>query len=403
MATFQSEYEDTTNTIDTIVSSQLSSVLNWINVPGGLTKVVSSSSGFAWGYNSDNSVWSCQLPCSGNWKSSDLTSFSIGTILDIAADSTNVYVLYTSMSGNTNILTTAANRQGVWATISVPISATKIFSTHTYLWAQDSNNRKQMCPKPCTMSNWIASSEDTITITSSTDTNLYGKDVSGTPMQTDETMRSGWSPMSSFGETKVNTVIGGDKNVYAVDSSLNTLVSDGSSVQPLATAGYTPMNLTTGNNELWMTSSVPGALGNVFQRIETPDYAGLISKVAPLDRKRDEVVSAVENKFNQQTDIMTVNKQAKDVIDFFKKMFKLDGNTAKKSRAQWGHLNEQIRSTQKQLDQINAIEPVLQVAIMTLVAICVVYIVGGSLLGVWVHVLSFAVLSVGIYFILNFK
>jgi len=49
MATFQTEYEDTTNTIDSIVSSQLSSVLNFVNIPGGLTKIVSSAAGFALG------------------------------------------------------------------------------------------------------------------------------------------------------------------------------------------------------------------------------------------------------------------------------------------------------------------------------------------------------------------
>ena len=213
MSTFQSEYEDTTNTIDTIVSSQLSSVLTWINIPGGLTKVVSSSSGFAWGYNSDNTVWSCQLPCSGNWQSSDLSSFSVGTVLDIAADPTEVYVLYTAMNGSTNILSTSANRQGSWAVIPVPIPATKIFSTHTYLWAQDSGNNKRMCPKPCNMSNWISTDETTVTITSATDTTLYGKDPSGVAMQTDETMRSEWSPMSAFDKISVDTIVGGNPNV----------------------------------------------------------------------------------------------------------------------------------------------------------------------------------------------
>ena len=403
MATFQSEYEDTTNAIDSIVSSQLSSVLNWANVPGGLTKVVSSAAGFAWGYNSDNSVWSCALPCTGNWQKSDLSANSVGTVLDIAADDTSVYILYTSVAGNTNILMTTANRQGVWAPIQVPFSATKIFSTHTYLWAQDASNRKQMCPKPCTMSNWIPSSEDTIEITSSTPTNLYGKDPTGQPMQTDETLRSGWSPISGFGETKVTSVVGSGDTVYAVDTTSNTLKYDGKSVQPLGTAGYTPLNLTTGNNQLWMTSMTPGDKGNVFSRLENTDYATITNTVAPLDRKRDEIVADVETKFNQQTDVMTVNKQTKDVVDFFKKMFKIDGDTAKKARAQSGHINEQIRSTQKQLDQINAVEPIIQIAILTLFTIIAIYVLLGSLLGEMSHIVSLGVLGTGLYFILKSK
>ena len=403
MATFQSEYEDTTNAIDSIVSSQLSSVLNWINIPGGLSKVVSSASGFAWGYNGDNSVWSCALPCTGNWQPSDLSSHMIGTILDIAADETSVYILYTSVAGNPTILTTTANRQGSWATLQVPIPATKIFSTHTYLWAQDSSNRKQMCPKPCVMSNWIASSEDTIEITSSTDTQLFGKDSTGQPMQTDETMRSGWSPISGFGDTKVSSVIGSGSAIYATDQSLNTLKYDGKTVQPLATGGYSPMSLTTGKNELWMTSVTPGNAGNVFHRIENPDYMSVVNTVAPLDKKRDEIVSDIESKFNQQTDVMTVNKQTKDVVDFFTKMFKIDGDTAKKGRAQSGHLNEQIRATQKQLDQINAVEPVMKIAILILLVISGIYAILGGVLGWVAHAISLGVLGVGLYFILNSK
>ena len=404
MATFQSEYEDTTNAIDSIVSTQLSTVLNWAGVPGGLTKVVTSASGFAWGYyGMSNTLWSCSLPCTGNWQQSDVSSLNVGTILDIAADETMVYVLCLSTSGNTNVITTGANRQGVWAVIPVPFAATNIFSTHTYLWAQDSSNRKQMCPKPCAMSNWIASAEDTVTITSSTTTNLYGKDPTGAPMQTDETLRSGWSPISGFGDTKVTSVVGSDKNVYVIDTSSNTLKYDGTTVQPLTTAGYTPMSITTGNNQLWMTSTTPGTTGNVFSRIENPDYSSILNTVAPLDKKRDTIVTDVEKQFNQQTDIMTVNKQSKDVINFFKKMFKLDGDTAKKSRAQAGHINEKIRSTQQQLDQINSVEPVMQIAIVVLLVISGLYALLGGVLGSMVHPLALGVLGIGLFFILKFK
>lgn len=404
MATFQSEYEDTTNAIDSIVSTQLSTVLNWTGVPGALTKVVSSASGFAWGYYAtNNTLWSCALPCTGNWQQSDLSSYSVATILDIAADETTVYVLYTSSAGNTNILTTSANRQGVWATLQVPFAATHIFSTHTYLWAQDSSNRKQMCPKPCTMSNWIASAEDTITITSSTNTNLYGKDPTGAPMQTDETLRSGWSPISEFGDTKVTSVVGSDKYVYVTDTSSNTLKYDGSTVQPVPTSGYTPLSITTGNNQLWMTSTTPGTTGNVFSRLENADYSSILNTVAPLDKKRDTIVTDVEKQFNQQTDVMTVNKQSKDVIDFFKKMFKMDGDTAKKSRAQAGHINEKIRSTQQQLDQMSATEPVMQIAIVILLVLSGLYALFGGVLGWMVHPIAVGVLGIGLFFILKFK
>lgn len=400
MATFQSEYEDTTNAIDTIVSTQVSNVLDWINTPGGLSKVVTSSAGFAWGYNGA-SVWSCQLPCTGNWQTSDLSAYSVGSVLDIAADPTMVYVLYTSVAGNIGLLVTPSNRQGVWASISVPFSATKIFSTHTYIWAQDSGNNKQMCPKPCVMANWMPIKENTVKITSSTDTQLYGVDPTGEPVQTDETMRSGWSPLTGFG-TKVQSVVGGDSAVYAVDVSSNTLKYDGKTVSPVATSGYTPASLTAGNNQLWMTSVTPGQYGNIFNRIETPDDISLLNTVAPLDKKRDEIVSNVESKFNLQTDIMTVNKQATDIITFFKQMFNLDRTTAKKANAQAGHIVEEIRSTQAQLDRMTMIEPIMIHSIILLLAVALIYIAFGGI-GFMVHVIAGSVLAGGIYFILNSK
>lgn len=403
MATFQDEYEDTTNTIDSLVSSQLSSVLNWINIPGGLNKVVSSAAGFAWGFNGNNSVWSCALPCNGNWQSSDLSKFTVGTVLDIAADDTTVYILYTDLSGKTSILTTSANRQGTWATLDVPIQATKIFSTHTYLWAQDANKSKQMCPKPCVMSNWIPGSETEVEITSSTGTQLFGTDSIGNALQTDETMRSGWTPLSGFGDTKVKSVVGSETAVYAIDDTSTTLKYDGKTVQPISTAGYEPASLTTGNNQLWMTSSTPGTMGNVFHRMETPDFMSLVNTIAPLDKKRDEIVSDVQKEFSQQTDVMTIRKQADEIIGFFRNIFKLDSDTAKRAKAQAGHINEQIRSTQQQLDQMKSTEPILQIVIGVLLAISTVYIVLGHSLGWTSHILSLGIVGVGTYFILRSK
>jgi hypothetical protein len=399
MSTFQSEYENTTSQIDEVISSQLTSVLDWQNISGNLIKVSSSSSGYAWGYSSDNRVWSCQLPCSGNWQPSDLSSFSVQSILDIATDEGTVYVLFTPLTGITKILMTDASRQGSWSMISVPISATNIFSTHTYIWVQDANNRKQMCPKPCTMSNWIPSSETTIKITSSSDKTLYGKDANGQPVQTDETMHSGWDPLREFGDTKVQSVIGSDSGMYAIDDSLIPIYYDGKQTQPLATSGYTPMNITAGNNQLWMTSATPSSLGNVFTRLEKPDYTTLINKVRVLDKKRDNLVSDVTKKFDQQTDIMTVNKQSQDIITFFKNMFNIDGNTSKKAKTQIGHLNERIRSTQEELDQMNAIQPILQIVVGMLLAICLAYI----LIGEYAHIPALLILGVGAYFILNSK
>lgn len=403
MSTLQTEYEDTTETINDIVTSGLSSVLDWINIPGGLTKVTSSEAGFAWGYNGDNSIWSCALPCSGNWKVSDMGSYSIRSIQDIASDAVTVYVLYVDNTGNTNLLTTPANRQGLWSTIKVPFGATKIFSTHTYIWAQDDANNKQSCPKPCNMSNWVPVNESVITITSSTNTHLYGKDPQGNPVQTDETLRSGWYPITAFGETKLKSVIGSDDVIYGIDDSMNTLKYDGKTVNLMSTKGYQPVNLTANNNELWMTSVTPGLKGNVFVRPEKADQMDIVNKASLLDAKRDALVKDTEKTFTQQTDIMTVNKQSEDIIKFFKDIFNLDKDTAKRGIAQAGHITEQIRSTQTKLDRMTSIEPVLKIVVLCLASILFIYLFLADILGWVTHILAIIVLGIGSYFIFKSK
>lgn len=406
MATFQSEYENTTNTIDTVVSSQLSSVLDWQNIPGGLTKVSSSAAGYAWGFNSNNEVYYCQLPCSGNWQSVDLSTFSLTQVLDITTDNTNVYILALDQRSATYILTAVASNTGTFTPVKVGFDAKEIFSTHSFIWGQDSSNVKMRCAKPLTMSNWISIPDTSVKITSSSDTSLYGIDATGNAMKTDETLQTGWSPISDLAGIQVRDVIGDvDKSaLYGVDTKSTLFKLQNGSMIPQSTQGYAPMNLTIDptNQQMWMTSTTQGQAGNIFTRLENPDYSTILNTIAPLDKQRDQIVKDVTNDFNTQTEVMTVNKQISDVVTFFKNIFKLDSTTAKKGRDQAGHLEEQIFETQKQLDYINSTQPVIQNVIILLAFVAILYMIG-SLLGKLVHILALVLLAGGLYYISNFS
>jgi hypothetical protein len=402
MATFQTEYETSTNAIDSIVTTQLSSVLNWLNVPGTLVKASSSAAGFVWGYNGSNTIYTCQLPCTGNWKQVDLTQYQVSNILDLTTDETNVYILYTNAAGATGLLVTPASNQGTRTTIAVPFSATTIFSTQTYIWAQDRSNTKQRCPKPCSMPNWQSATDTSVTITSSDDTTLYGKDATGQAMQTSETLQSPWQPIGDVNGTIYGK--GSDGILYGIDSKQSAFQYDGK-VSPLYTNGLDPTNLTvdTQSSQLWMTTATPGETGNVFTRLEKPDYSTIMNTISPLDRTRDRIVDSVESTYKRQTDVMTVNKQTQDVVSFFKKMFNIDGDTAKKAKNQAGHLNENIREAQKQLDQIQNIEPIILGVIVLLVVLSFLYMFGSGLLGSYVHILAVVIIGAGVALIMNFS
>lgn len=394
MAEFQTEYEDSTNAINSIVSTQLSSVLNWINIPGAMTKVSSSASGFAWGFNSSNNVYVCQLPCSGNWTQVDIEN--AGTIHDITTDLTNVYVL------GSVLLTAPATNQGQWNRIPVPFSATTIFSTHTNIWAQDALNNKQKCPKPCMSANWIASADKDVTITSASDSALYGKQADGSPVKTDENIQSGWSPID--GLAKVSKLIGDvDKEaLYGVDTATNTFKFDGTQ-HGVATQGYAPLNLTIEptTKQMWMTATTSGDKGNIFTRLENPDYGTVINAIAPIDKSRDQVVSQISKAYSNQTEVMTINKQITDVVTYFKNMFKLDRDTGKNGLNQSGHIQDQIRDTQSQLDQISNIQPLLQQLIVILLIALIAYVLLSSILGAITNLIVLGIIGAGMFYIMN--
>ena len=402
MADFQAAYDHTTQDINNTLSTQLSSVLTWANIPGELTKVSSSSYGFAWGF-SGSSVYICQLPCTGNWQPVDLSNFDISSVLDIATDDTSVYILSTN-----TLLTNTADGKGVWNTISVPFAATQIFSTHSYIWAQDTANNKQKCPKPCTTSNWIAEEENSVTITSSSATSLYGKDPAGNGVKSDETLQSGWLPITGLLGTKISSVIGqvDQTSLYYVDPTSKVLKCDGDcstkDVSPVDTQGYTPLNLTVdpSSKSLWMTSNTKGDLGNIFNRPDKADYSTIMNTVTPLDKQRDAVVQDVTKEYSQQTGVMIVNKQVSDIESFFKKIFGSQHKSAQDSKNTAGHLQALISDQQVTLEQLQLVQPVVSGFVYTLIVVMIIYVIG-SFLGSLIHFIAFAVLLVGIYLTIN--
>ena len=409
MADFQAAYDKTTTDINNTLSTQLSAVLTWANVPGSLLKVTSSASGFAWGYNGTFEVFICALPCSGNWQPVDLSKYSIARIQDISADDTNVYILITTTAGAANMLTNTADNRGGWNMIPVPFAATQIFSTHSYIWAQDGQNNKQKCPKPCTSANWLADPDNKVTITSASASSLYGKDSSGAGMKTDETLQSGWSPISGLLGTKLNSVIGTlDKSsLSAIDQTSKVMRCEGdcattTELAPVDTQGFTPLNLTADptSKQLWMTSTTAGGVGNVFNRVDKPDYSTIMNTITPLDKQRDAVVQDITKSYNQQTDVMTVNKQVSDIESFFKQMFAKTHKSSEEAKNAAGHLSELISEQQGSLDQISSVQPVVSGFVYTLIAVVVIYFIG-SFLGSIIHWIALAVLVVGIYLTIN--
>ncbi len=401
---FQNEYDSVTDNINSIISTQISSEVQWSNIPGNLVKASSSPAGYAWGYNSTSVVYICQLPCNGNWQPVNLTTYNISSIQDLTTDGSNVYILMTDKSGKNNLLVGPATNQGSWNMIPVPFAATGIFSTNTYVWAQDASNNKQKCPKPCTSSNWMANPDKTVKITSASSSALYGTDASGNAMRTDESLQTGWSPISGLSGLKLKTLIGqGDQTaLYGIDMSSSAYTCDGDcstpqELNPLDTSGYMPLNLTTDGKKLWMTTTTAGEKGNIFSRVNNPDYSSIMNEVTPLDQNREKIVQNIDDSYNKQTQLMVANKQISTVVDFFSKMFKFDNNSAKEIKNQESRLHDQVQDVQNKLDQMNSIQPLIQKLLIVVTIVAVIYM-AGSFLGWITHIIAFIVLGAGVIY-----
>ena len=99
---------------------------------------------------------------------------------------------------------------------------------------------------------------------------------------------------------------------------------------------------------------------------------------------------------------MTLNKQLNTIVSFFQKLFKIDQNSLKNGQNQVSEIQDKIRNTQSQLDQINVIQPLIIKFIILLVVILFVYLIGTSFIGSYIHIVSFLTLIGGtIYIIFN--
>lgn len=404
---FQNEYDSTTSGLNEIVSSQLTSNLQWSNVPGGLVKASSSAAGYVWGFSSQNNIYVCQLPCTGNWGLVDTSKWNISSVLDITTDATNVYILLMTISGNTTIYTNSATNAGAWNIIPLTLPAKNIFSTNTYIWIQDGSNNKQKCAKPCTTGNWVVSPENKVTITSSSDSTLYGTDSLGNAVKTDENIQSPWSPISGlagislksvFGQADSTALYGVDKNSKAYRCEGDCTIPD--NLDPLDTGGYMPLNMVPdpSSKSIWMTATTSADKGNIFNRLDKSDYSAIMNNITPLDQQRSKIVEDVEHEYTKQTQLMIVNKQLSSVVDFFKSIFKTDTGAVQHDKNEISRLEDKIKGSQESIDQINTIKPIIQSLLFVLVAVVIVYIVGSNVLGQFVHVVAFATLVAGVGF-----
>jgi len=381
-----SEFDQITDTIDNTISTQLSSVNSWTNIAGSLSKISSSLAGYVWGFSSSK-LFKCQLPCSGNWIEVPLSN---QTILDITTDESNVYVL--TVDGIVHI--GSATGQGEFLPIKTPITASSIFVTHTYLWIQSGTGEKRKCAKPCTTANWIDIPKDTVLITSANDTSLFGKDASGKLYKSDEHLQSGWTEIPKITQTTILNA--DDSGIYGIDTNQHLIFCSGQDCSPIDTSGYVPASLSKTKNELWMTTQDPASKGNVFWKLENPDYTSIMNTLTPLDKRRTEIVRDVQQEQKEQDMVSQIQEKVNQIKDFMTKVFQDLGKDRENSDSAIKNLEKKIDQTQGEFSSITSIQPVLEKLFLTILAVGLLYLVFGFA-GPIVHSVALVILCVGFY------
>ena len=132
--------------------------------------------------------------------------------------------------------------------------------------------------------------------------------------------------------------------------------------------------------------------------VKTPEPAGAM--FSNLDQQRDLTVKKLGSDYNAQTTVMTVNKQVKDVVGFFRKAFGGTKSELAQNKQSIARLQDSIDDSQSTIDQLGQTGPVIQQIMILVASVAVIYFLGSNL-GPLVHFAAFVVLVTGTYYIIS--
>lgn len=341
---------------------------SWSSIPGGLSKVSTSSLGFSWGISSQK-LYYCRLPCSGEWTNVPMTE----SALDVVTDDNNVYVL-----GTSSFMFKVASNMEDWVIVPAPAGAVSILSTSSNIWAQDAGGKKWRLAKPGTTGNWVSVSDTSGTImTSASGSSLYGIQ-GGKAVTSDESLQSGWSPLSEI-ESSFKVIGNLDKTaVYNVDTKNSLSRCASGSCEPVETPAPVQDITIDPKGNLWLTTITQGLKGNVYTK---PDSLAL-PDTSELDKQRDAVVHEAE--LNHQKG--SLEKMLKQIVEFLNNLIKKPADTK--------HVEATIVDNKESIDRMQKIIPALLRILGYISAVAFIYLFVDH----WIsHLLAILVLGVGVY------
>lgn len=311
------------------LKNQLASFGLWTNIPGGLSKISTSTAGYVWGFNSSGGVYVCREPCSSaSWIN---IAFS-GTPIDIITDPTSVYIL-----SSAGISSAPIDGTGSWTLQTVPFEADKLVTTNGYMWISG-NTKMAFCGKPCTTGNWIMNSSQNSLLGGGASSVYATQPGTLGVVKSDETGQTGWTPVGGFEGMGINSMATEADNtaIYGADNSrlyrcadtcdgidkIGIVDTDGHN--PIANKGSISMNATSRN--VWMASSASSNGGNIFARLDAPNDAPILNYVDDTLAQNDRLVNSLGDAVHIQTADITTQMVKEEAGAAVKSALNMSGN-----------------------------------------------------------------------------
>lgn len=428
MSGFVHDFMESSSKLTEYVRRQLEKAGLWTNVPGGLVKIASSPAGYVWGYNSDNTVYSCKEPCTGGWAPYGVIPGDVVRLADIQCDNQYVYVLVRGAGfveeggySKNRIAIRPVDGSGDWRFVRTPIRGSgwqeTLLVTDSFLFTGFSG-----CAKPCATETWIDAPVGDAGIIDSSATHTYGMEyaVRGqlgfSVKRSDASMQSGWEVLDGLKDVwplsveSDNTAIYGIRMTAAGEGKPMRCVppyKDEGSCKPMDTGGRKPtsMSVNPASSTLYMTTVEPGPAGNIFQRLDTDNGAEVVAHADSVGRQLDRDVNSLGGEIRTQDAEIRAGEALREASRVIGEATNLEG-PLEDTMQETQKLRSEIRNmTQTASGYAIGLLP-LQILVATLAVLLAVFLLAGLFLPASVTIaLGVLILAGGfgaaIYFVVN--
>lgn len=419
-------YGQLTSSLNDLFAEQLTDSVQWRVVPGQLSRISSSPSGYTWGVNATHDVFLRKE--NDQWVKHERPSQ--GVVLDLTTDSERVYIL-----GEDGLRSKSVSGDGSWsAPVKVPEGTRTIVATSSQVVA-DTTRGVFMCPAPCSSPSWVSTDSVTTTLTGKKTTHpLAGTNASQTTLEGSQTSNllsalfparksvkatsasarnvygvdgSGkahvykngeWQPIAGLASKTLSSVSGevDESALYAIETTGQVLRCNAPcrterDIETIGTNGRSPstdalkqFTVDGARRKLWSLSSVGGNTDGNSVSVRNEQMPEFSKDIGPLDAQRDLEVEQIQQEYALARSNAMASDDLESATDFLKRL---------ETRAP---PSEDERLLRRRVDMgPSTLQQSLFVLQVACAVVFVIFLIYMALPDPWSHALAFIVACIG--------